>query len=66
MRYVEAKFKEAKEAEAYRIYVTDAFKLIGGLNLRYVEMINPVVEETRTADEIIQSISEKLSKAGGK
>lgn len=65
MRYVESRCKEYDCDEAYRIYVTDALRLIGRLNIRYFDMINPGVEETRTAEEIIDSISAKLAKAGG-
>ena len=52
-------FKEKQEFEAYRNYVTDSLKVIGHLNKRYYDIIHPVVE-TRSADEIIDSISEKL------
>ena len=65
MRYVESRCREYDRDEAYRIYVTDSLKLIGHLNIRYFDMVKPGVEETRTAEEIIDSISAKLAKAGG-
>ena len=65
MRYVRAKCDQADKAEAYRIYVTDALKIIGNLNIRYAEIVTPPPEETRTADEIIQSITDKLAQLGG-
>ena len=65
MRYVRAKYVQENEAEAYRYYITDALKAIGGLNVRYADLLKPMPVETRTADEIIQSISEKLSQLGG-
>lgn len=65
MRYVESRCVEHDREEAYRIYVTDALKLMGKLNLRYFDMVSPGVEETRTSEEIVDSISAKLKKAGG-
>ncbi len=43
--------------------MTDALKVLGGLNLRYADIFKP--EEKRTADEIIGGISERLEKLGG-
>ena len=65
MRYVTAKARKEAEAEAYRFYVTDALYLIGHLNIRYAELIKPAPVETRTADEIIQGITGKLSRIVG-
>ena len=56
---------ETDKAEAYRFYVTDALKIFGGLNIRYADMLKPMPTETRTAEEIIQGISEKLAQLGG-
>lgn len=60
---------------AYRVYVTDALKLIaentakfsggGYLKTRYYDVINPRPEETRTPEEIISSIKAKLTRIGG-
>lgn len=52
-----------QKEHAYRIYVTDSFKLIGHLNLRYADLFKPV--ETRTAEEITNGIKDKLKKLGG-
>ena len=65
MRYVKAKCTEADKAETYRIYVTDALKIMGNLNLRYADMVAPPPEETRSAEEIKQSIKDKLAQLGG-
>ena len=65
MRYVQARFKQADRDFAYRIYVTDALKIIGRIDQRYYDFIKPRVVETRTADEIISNIKEKLIKLGG-
>ena len=51
--------KEARE-EIYRIYVTDSLKVIGQLDQRYFDMIQPPKQETRTAEEIIDNITNKL------
>lgn len=48
--------------QVYRIYVTDALKILGGLNERYIDVFKPV--ETRTAEEIINHIKAGLKKGG--
>lgn len=80
MRYVFAKYNEKQYEQAYRIYTTDSLKFIaentarmtvqGGrvLNKRYAELVGlaePEKEETRTSEEIIGGISDKLRKLGG-
>lgn len=54
------------EKDAYRTYVTDSLKLIAGNTAkyvggkvpakRYIDIIHPKPEETRTADEIIEQV----------
>lgn len=63
MRYVEARYNLYNRDLAYRIYVTDALKVLGGLNIRFADLFKP--EETRTAGEIIDGIKDKLQKMGG-
>jgi hypothetical protein len=63
MRYVMARFNRYQREEAYRIYVTDGLKHLSGLNIRYADLFAP--EETRTADEIIGGIKDKLRQLGG-
>jgi hypothetical protein len=63
-------FKKEQQEKAYQVYVTDALRIItentakanGGtyLQARYVEMIEPKEEETRTANEVIIDLKEKL------
>ena len=70
VRYAVARFKERQKDMAYRIYVSDALKMVasntaklsGGeyLKTRYCDAINPKPEETRTSDEIIAHIRKKL------
>ena len=74
MRYCLAKRDEKNLDKAYRIYVTDALRLItentaksangGGsyYKMRFAEIIEPPKAETRTSDEIISSILDGLSK----
>lgn len=56
-------FLEIRKEELYRAYVTDALKAIGNLNIRYMDYFKPV--ETRTSDEIIDNIKNKLNTLGG-
>lgn len=59
----------------YRVYVTDSLKYIlentarlsGGVHIesRYCDVIDPKPEETRTSEEIISSIKEKIARIGG-
>jgi len=63
MRYVMARKEKEYRDTAYRIYVTDALKVLGGLNIRYADLFKP--EETRTASDIKISIKSKLKKMGG-
>jgi hypothetical protein len=63
MRYVEARYNLYNRDLAYRFYVTDGLKAIGGLNIRFVDLFKPA--ETRTSDEIIGGIKDKLQKLGG-
>lgn len=70
MRYVKARAKKEAEEKAYRIYVSDGIKMIsentakfaGGVmpRKRFYDLINAIPEETRTSDEIISSIQQKL------
>ena len=63
MRYAEARYLIYNREFSYRIYVTDALKVLGGLNIRFADLFKP--EETRTAGEIIGGIRNKLQKMGG-
>ena len=63
-------FKKEQQEKAYKVYVTDALRIItentakanGGsyLQARYADMIEPRKEETRTANEVIIDLKEKL------
>lgn len=75
MRYVTAKANEYALERAYRIYSTDSLKMIsensskyaGGSfpSVRYADLIKKPVNETRTGEEIIEGIKDKLKKMEG-
>ena len=70
MRYVLARFEIYQRELAYRIYVTDALRVIGEntakyggggyIKARYADIINPTPEDNRTQEEIIAKIREGL------
>lgn len=59
----------AKE-KVYRAYITDALRIIGEntaplahgkyLERRWIDLIEPQEQEERTADEIIEHVTQKL------
>ena len=71
-RYAAARYKRDKEREIYELYVTDTLYMTvqntagekrGTMKQRYIEMIAPPKpEETRTPDEIVTGIKDKLKK----
>lgn len=69
MRYVKAKAHQNAEEKAYRIYATDCLRMISEntakpsgvyMKARYIDIIKPKKEETRTANEIIDHIKKRL------
>ena len=58
-----ALINQAEKEQAYRVYVTDALKIIGEntakyaggsyMKVRYLDVENPKPEETRTPEEVI-------------
>ena len=65
-----AYFQKEQREKAYQVYITDALRIItentakanGGhyLQVRYAELIEPKKEETRTANEVITDLKDKL------
>lgn len=61
--------------KAYRVYVTNALKAIaentaryvggGYIKARYADLIEPNPEETRTPEQIVDRMKEKIAKVGG-
>lgn len=58
MRYATARYSQYQRDWAYRIYVTDGLKVIGGLNMRYIDLF--AAKETKTAAEIADKIKGKF------
>lgn len=63
MRYAKARYVEHSRDLTYRIYVTDALKVLGRLEVRYYDYIRQDKQEERTPEEIIARISDKLRRA---
>ena len=67
MRYAAAKARESEKAEAYRIYISETLYFLSrgeSPTMRVQEFLNPKPEpeETRTADEIISSMKDRLER----
>ena len=72
-----AVLKQRMQEEVYRIYVTDALRILsentarmlqfGGtyLKARYAEIIDPKPADPRTGEEIVDGIKSKLRQIGG-
>lgn len=65
--------KKSYEDMQYKVYITDcAWSVVMALTRandrppRYIEIIQPEKEETRTAEEIIEQIGNKLQEVGEK
>lgn len=61
-------FEKEMHEKAYKIYVTDALQLLtkkfGGEypKNRFYDVIEPHIEETRTAEEVIADIRDKITR----
>lgn len=65
-------FHKKNEEDAYKFYVTDVLKIMledvarhmGGsyVQVRFADIMNPPKKETRTAEEVINNIKDKLGK----
>ena len=60
MRYFFARLEEQARVRGYRNYVTDVLRAFVGAEQRYADMYEPQIIETRTPEEIKESIKEKL------
>lgn len=60
MRYAVARIEKENRDTAYRIYLTDALKAIGGLNVRYADLINSDVKEEANPEEIKNRLLGKI------
>lgn len=60
-----ARFHQRAEIDAYRFYVADTLYFMANgkaPDKRLRELLNPPKEETRTAEEIIDSVKTKLER----
>ena len=63
MKYVIGRCALYDREDAYRVYVAKGVEVMARLNMSYTSLFKPV--ETRSADEIIDSISKGLDALGG-
>lgn len=66
-----ALINQAAKEQAYRVYLTDVLKIIGEntakyaggsyMKARYLDITNPKPQETRTPDEIIAHMKQKIT-----
>nr|DAM03227.1 MAG TPA: hypothetical protein [Caudoviricetes sp.] len=66
-----ALINQAAKEQAYRVYVTDALKIIGEntakyaggsyIKVRYLDIESPKPEETRTPKEVIAHMKQKIA-----
>lgn len=69
MRYCLARYKADQKSEAYRIYVTDALRVMtentatfegsSYIKKRYIDIIDPKPEDNRTGAEIVADVAQK-------
>lgn len=67
MRYAAAKARENERADAYRIYISETLYFMSrgeSPTMRVQEFLNPKPEpeDTRTAEEIISSMKDRLER----
>lgn len=66
--------EQYEEEKAYRVYMSDAMltvtetvaRVFGGkyMGYRYIDLVEPQPEETRTGEEIIADLGKKLEQMG--
>ena len=54
-----ARINERAKTEAYRIYVTDALRIVAENTARYADIIDPKKQDNRTCEEITADIVER-------
>ena len=60
MNYYIAKLKQFGYEHIWRVYTADCLKALIGAENRYVDLLKPPKEETRTAEEIINLMKSKI------
>ena len=58
--------RKVQREKIFKIYVSDALKIIGGLNIRYKDIIKPQVEDERTEKEVKAHICDTLERMEAK
>ena len=64
MRYAMATYRQERDDQAYRIYVTDSLYFQGQnkyLNVRFSDLIKPKEVDERTGNEIALDVIRKLN-----
>lgn len=56
-----ARVEDDERDMIYRIYITEGLKAVSGLNIRYYDFVSETPVETRTGNEIIDHIKDKLN-----
>ena len=64
MRYVMARYDNDRRERAYRIYISDSLKVMGNLNIRYIDMLKGNSVSDADPEEIKQRICDKLEQLG--
>ena len=66
---MEARIEQNDRDDAYRIYSAEMLrylnKSLGNDLISFMDILRPPKEETRTPEQIISGISEKLNRLGG-
>ena len=60
MRYAKARYRSFGRDYAYRIYVTDALKVLSGIEVRYADFVKETPDPKESSDEIIDRMRRKL------
>lgn len=63
MRYCRSKCEQMEEELTYKVFVTDCLSVLTNTDARYYDVINEEeIIETRTGDEIKETIKDKLKR----
>lgn len=67
MRYVRARYEQERRDMTYRVYITDLLRQahFRGRATRFYDLLKPAPEETRTEEELIDYMKNRIAKVGG-
>ena len=60
MRYVLARYERDRAEKMYRIYVSEGLRHLANLNKSYMDLLKKKEIDTRSSEEIIEGIRNKL------